>query len=328
MPSEPGKKALTVEPARPLGRRGDAARPAPEAGPSEARRRASRSLWAAVEALLSAGAEPRALPRALDTLRRAFDCDGVALHALGPSGALEIRCARGDWQGRAGDLRDCMSVPLFRGPERVGTLDLRARAGSRWRPFQLGLVRTAAGALGAALGARLELERLRRAPGRDPVTGLPDARSFHTRLREELARARRAGLPLAGVILDLDHFHALNTRYGRESGDTVLAEVALVLKLALRESDVLGRLGSDRFGVLLPECDLQPARRCAERLRRALEEHRFARAGRLTASAGVAASPRDGLEPVELLSRLDQALSIAKKSGRRRVAAAGPAYAH
>ena len=50
-------------------------------------------------------------------------------------------CARGRWRGTPGDLRDCISVPLLRGPERVGTLDLRARQGDRWRPEQLGLVR-------------------------------------------------------------------------------------------------------------------------------------------------------------------------------------------
>src|SRR5262249_32956968 len=154
------------------------------------------------EALLAAP-EPRALNRALDQLREAFECDGVALHGLGPSGELEPWCARGAWRTIPGDLRDCMSVPLFRNAERVGTLDLQGRAGQRWRPGQLALIRTAAGALGAALGARLELERLRRQPGRDPVTGLPDGPAFHSRLTEELARARRHGLPLAIVLLDL-----------------------------------------------------------------------------------------------------------------------------
>src|SRR2546426_3114490 len=85
------------------------------------RRRASRSLWAACEALLSAH-EPRALNRALDALVQAFDCEGVALHALGPDGALQPWCARGAWQGRPGDLRACLTIPLMRGSERVGSL--------------------------------------------------------------------------------------------------------------------------------------------------------------------------------------------------------------
>ena len=292
-----------------------------------ARRRASRSLWSACEALLRA-TEPRALTRALDRLSEAFECDGVALHVLGPAGELEPWCARGEWRTAAGQLRGCLSVPLLRGAERVGTLQLLGREGQPVRPSQLSLIRTAAGAIGAALGARLELQRLRSMPGRDPLTGLPDARAFQGLLASEMARARRHGVPLGLAFLDLDRFSALNTRHGREAGDAVLSDAAVVLRLALRESDMLARLGGDQFGVLLPETDLAPARRCGERLRHALEDHRFARVGRITASVGVSASPRDGIESVELMESADRALSLAKKSGRRRVAASEPARVH
>lgn len=295
-------------------------------GPIE-RRRASRSLWAACEALLSAP-DPHALNHALDQLGAAFECDGVALYAVGPTGALEPWCARGDWRPTPGDLRDCMSVPLFRNQQRVGTLDLQARAGQRWRPAQLALIRTAAGALGAALGARLELEFLRRQPGRDPVTGLPDASTFHARVAEELSRARRHGLPIAVVLVDLDHFGALNARFGREVGDAALAEAALLLRLQLRDTDIVARLGGDTFGLLLPETDSAPALRCANRVTRALEEHAFARVKRLTASAGVASGPRDGVEALELLEQADRSLGLAKKSGRRRAVVSARTHAH
>jgi diguanylate cyclase (GGDEF)-like protein len=292
------------------------------------RRAASGCLWDACEALLGSLADPGALGRALDSLLQAFDCAGVALHAIGPQGRLEPWSARGEWKAVAGDLRECIGVPLFRGRERVGALDLRGRKGQRWRPEQHALVRTASGALGAALGARLELERLRRAPGRDAITGLADARAFHQRLLEEFSRAQRAGQPLAVVTLDLDHFGALATRYGGPAADEVLAECALVLKVTLRDGDFLARLGGDQFGVILPDCDVAPARRLAERLRHAIEEHRFARAGRLSVSAGVASTPRDGLDPTELLGAAEEALGLAKKSGRRRTAARGPAHTH
>ena len=299
-----------------------------DAGDIAARRRASRSLWTACEAVLAGAAEPRSLQRALEQLREAFDCDGVALHAVSPEGDLAPWCARGDWRTAAGDLRDCITVPLMRGDERVGTLDLRARSGQRFRPGQIGLIRTAAGALGAALGARLELQRLRSQPGRDALTGLPDARAFHARLAEELARARRHGVALAVVTVDLDHFTALNARHGRPAGDAVLAEAALQLKLALRETDILARLGGDQFAAILPETDLPQALRCAERVRRSLEDRTFPRVSRLTASAAVAAFPRDGTELPELMHQLDRALEVAKKSGRRRVTRSEPTHAH
>jgi diguanylate cyclase (GGDEF)-like protein len=292
------------------------------------RRVASGCLWDACEALLASQADPEALPRSLDSLLAAFECDGVALHAIGPQGRLEPWSARGNWQAIAGDLRECIGVPLFRGRERVGALDLRGKRGQRWRPDQQSLVRTASGALGAALGARLELERLRRAPGRDPITGLADGKAFHQRLLEEFSRSQRGGTPLAVVTIDLDHFAALNARCGRPAGDQVLAECALVLKVALRDGDFLSRLSGDEFGVVLPDCDLAPARRLADRLRHAIEEHRFARAGRLSCSAGVASAPRDGLDATELLSASELALGIAKKAGRRRTAASGPSHTH
>ena len=160
------------------------------------------------------------------------------------------------------------------------------------------------------------------------MTGLPDATTFHARVEEELSRARRHGLPIGVVLVDLDHFGALNARYGREVGDAALAEVALLLRLQLRETDIVARLGGDTFGVLLPETDAVPALRCANRVARSLEEHSFARVGRLTASAGVAAGPRDGMEALELLEQADRSLGLAKKSGRRRAVVSARTHTH
>jgi diguanylate cyclase (GGDEF)-like protein len=311
----------------PRERKGDA-RSASDGARRDDRRAASGCLWDACEALLSSQADPTALERALDALLAAFDCEGVALHALAGDGTLEPWCARGAWERGAGDLREALGVPLFRGSERVGALDLLARKGQHWQPEQLSLVRTASGALGAALGARIELEHLRRQPGRDPLTGLADARAFHHRLVEEMGRAEAAGQPLAVVTLDLDLFATINEKYGNDAGDQVLAESGLVLKLALREGDFIARLTDDQFGVVLPDCDLAPARRLAERLRRALEDHRFPRIGSLSVSAGVASSPRDGMDPTELLGAAQRALGLAKKAGRHRTAASGPTHTH
>ena len=326
-PGRTPRSGSTADPAGPRERKGDPR--TGEATPQRAdRRAASGCLWDACEALLSTHAEPEALERALDALRRAFDCDSVALHVRAAAGELETWCACGDWERTPGDLREAMSVPLHRGRERVGALDLLAKKGQRWLPEQRSLVRTASGALGAALGARLELDHLRRQPGRDPLTGLADARSFHHRLVEEMGRAEQSGQPLAVVTLDLDFFAAVNDKFGDAVGDQVLTECALVLKVALREGDFIARLGGDEFGVLLPDCDLAPARRLAERLRHALEEHRFPRVGVLSVSAGVASAPRDGMDPTELLGAAERALGLAKKAGRHRTAASGPTQTH
>ena len=149
---------------------------------------------------------------------------------IGPQGKLEPWCARGEWESAAGDLRECMGVPLFRGRERVGALDLRARKGQRWSPEQLALVRTASGALGAALGSRLELDRLRRAPGRDPVTGTSGC-AFVPPAAARGVRPFAAHRPAARRGHDRSRPVRGREREVRpQTGDAVLAECALVLK--------------------------------------------------------------------------------------------------
>ncbi len=328
MRPEPRDGTVPRPAARPAEVRPVAVRAGDPRGAGRERRRASRALWQACEALLSAMTDPRALDRALAGLRQAFDCDAVLLRARGPAGDLEPWKACGNWDVRPGDLRDCLTVPLLRGSERIGTLELLARPRQHWQPGQLGLVRAAAGALGAALGARFELERLRRQPGRDAATGLPDAGAFRQRLGEELARVRLHGAPLAVAVLRLERFPALVKRYGAGAGRAALAEAALVLRLALREADVLARLPGACFAVLLPETEPGAALRVAERLRRAVADHRCARRGRRAAVAGVSASPRDGLEDVELMEQVERALALGAKSGRRCAVGAEVAHVH
>src|SRR5262249_55343446 len=130
----------------PLERKGDAAAGSEAAPRLGDRRAASRCLWDACQALLSTPADSAAPERALDALRAAFERGGAALHARSRDGELETWCARGAWERAPGDLREAMSVPLYRGRERVGALDLLARKGQRWRPEQRSLVRTASGA--------------------------------------------------------------------------------------------------------------------------------------------------------------------------------------
>jgi diguanylate cyclase (GGDEF)-like protein len=292
------------------------------------RRAASGSLWEACEALLSSHADDASLQRALESLRTAFDCDGVALHLATTDGTLQPWASVGAWERSVGDLRPALGVPLFRGEEKVGALDLLAKAGQRWTPQQRALVRTASGALGAALGAHVELERLRRQPGRDEVTGLADARAFQARLIEEMARAEEEGTALGVVLLGLDHFGAVNEKHGERTGDHVLAECALTLKLAVRDGDFLARLEGDVFAVVLPGCDLAPARRLADRLRHTLETHRFPRVGHLTVSAGASSAPIDAMDAHELHAAAERALGLAKKAGRQRTRTSAPASSH
>jgi len=123
------------------------------------------------------------------------------------------------------------------------------------------------------------------------------------------------------VTLDLIISPRSNARYGRPPGTKPWRRQRSCSRLTLRDTDFLARLAANTSRALLPETDSAAGRRAADRLCATLEEHHFPRVNRLTASAGVARQPRDGMEALELMNAVDTALSTAKKSGRRRVSA-------
>src|SRR5207248_4152461 len=106
-------------------------------------------------------------------------------------------------------------------------------------------------------------------------------------------RARRYGRPLSLVLLDLDHFRALNDRLGRIAGDQTLRAVAAVAGPLVRKDELLARYGGEEFAAVLPETDAGPAALCGERLRRAVEQRPFEWEGQryaVTVSVGVGAA--------------------------------------
>lgn len=154
----------------------------------------------------------------------------------------------------------------------------------------------------------------------DRLTGLGNRHKLDERLAHELTRSRRHGTALAVIILDIDHFKAVNDTYGHQAGDEVLAEMAALLQRHSRASDVLGRWGGEEFLLLCPETDESGAVSLAEQLRASIEAARFPALKRVTASFGVAAwRPADDGEA--LLRRADEALYRAKAKGRNRVEA-------
>lgn len=152
----------------------------------------------------------------------------------------------------------------------------------------------------------------------DPLTSLPNRRAWQARLVEELRRAARQGTPLAVVIVDLDELKVINDVGGHEAGDRVIRQATAGWKTALRETDFIARLGGDEFGALLPNCPEDLALGVQERMREA--------APSVAWSAGIAVW--DGEEPAGLLlKRADAVLYEAKRGGRNRALAAGPAAA-
>ncbi len=152
----------------------------------------------------------------------------------------------------------------------------------------------------------------------DVLTSLPNRREFETKLRQEVARAKRVGIEFGLVWLDLDRFQAINDAAGHHAGDRLLEQVAQLMRREVRESDTLARLGGDEFGVIVPEAAQVDTYLLAERLRKSIREALEDGPNRLTVSAGVAIHGRHGSTPQELTTAAEQALLAAKRLGRDR----------
>lgn len=159
----------------------------------------------------------------------------------------------------------------------------------------------------------------------DSLTNLFNRRHFWERSQVEIARLSRYSHPLSLLALDIDHFKAVNDRYGHAAGDEALRSFAKILRASLRQADTPARLGGEEFAVLLPETSLANAQLLAERIRQSVETTPVTVGGAtfpLTVSIGVVGTrlPKTSLET--LLEQADLALYQAKKSGRNRTVVA------
>jgi diguanylate cyclase (GGDEF)-like protein len=150
----------------------------------------------------------------------------------------------------------------------------------------------------------------------DALTGLANRRALEEILGAEISRAQRFEHQLALVLLDLDRFKEINDSFGHAAGDVMLRTVSRLLTSLARQGDTVARWGGEEFVAVLPETDLEGARRFAERLRRTIEAHPVGDM-RTSASCGVATMlPEDSVDA--LLGAADQALYQAKSNGRNR----------
>ena len=170
--------------------------------------------------------------------------------------------------------------------------------------------------LGLALRNLGKLKQVEHLAYLDDLTQLYNTRYLHLALERELAGPR----PFSVLFLDLDHFKAVNDEYGHLSGSRLLVEVGRVLRSCVRDEDVVVRYGGDEYVTVLLGIDSGGGLKVAERVRRALEDHRFlAREGarvRITASIGLASFPEHAREKAEILDLADRAMYRGKRTTR------------
>ena len=164
----------------------------------------------------------------------------------------------------------------------------------------------------------------------DVLTGLHNARFFDPFVERELSVVAREGEPMGVLMIDIDHFKDFNDRYGHPAGDDALRAFARVLRATLRDSDTIARYGGEEFVVALHGTDTEAAAAVAEKVRMAVEQMVVdlgpGRYARLTISVGVASTDMHGTDRRVLLKLADQALYMAKQSGRNRVSVAPEPY--
>jgi diguanylate cyclase (GGDEF)-like protein len=221
------------------------------------------------------------------------------------------------------DIQAWMGVPLVVQERVIGMLALESRHPDHFTADHARLVAAFADQVAIALeNARLFAE-VQQLATIDPLTELSNRRHFFALARTEFERSLRYEHPLSAIMLDVDNFKKINDRYGHAAGDQVLRVMGAQCRIALRGVDIVGRYGGEEVVVLLPETERDGARQVAERLRQSLAQTPIPIDGGtllITSSLGVATrDPGDDINLETLIDCADQALYIAKQTGKNRV---------
>ena len=189
---------------------------------------------------------------------------------------------------------------------------------------EIAFVSMMADLLGNAFQHATTIESAEQSASIDPLTKVYSRGYFTQRFEAELRRARNYSQPLTLLLFDIDHFKKVNDTYGHPTGDLILVKLGQVLGDDIRSSDFAARYGGEEFTVVMTQADKEKAYAFAEHLRTTVESTQFHIPGqesplRVTISGGVANFPQDGDSTTDLIRVADEALYLAKQSGRNRI---------
>lgn len=224
-----------------------------------------------------------------------------------------------------GEDASTLEIPMLVGGEIFGLLEIVSiDADGEWRLREAQALASAlADSMALALSSMALREKLHHQALRDGLTGLYNRRFLDEVLERLALDAQRRKVPLAAIMIDLDHFKKLNDQHGHAMGDRVLRDTAAAIVGCLRATDLACRYGGEELLVLLPDCALEMAVTKAEQIRGKIAELSLgSERPPISASLGVAAIPETSVRVNDLLAGADAALYVAKQQGRNRVAAA------
>ena len=233
------------------------------------------------------------------------------------------------------DKINVLILPIILEEEIIGTLFLRTRRpGKGFTEKDVNLCQIIAQAACHAIkNARLfeevskEKEDMKTLAITDRLTEVYNHNFFYTRLEEEFNRATRYETPISLIMMDIDDFKRINDTHGHRTGDHVLKEIANMIKMLVRKTDIVARYGGEEFSVILPHTNIDGAEEEAERIREAISSHVYANLTKekMTMSFGVASYPsgKTIMNAGDFVNLADTALYEAKRSGKNRVVALG-----
>ncbi len=203
--------------------------------------------------------------------------------------------------------RGVLVSPLLREDGSFGAITLFSKSRTSYTTEHVRLLESVCQHASSALNNALTFEKTKESALVDPLTELPNARAFYMVLGQRIAECQRMNHEsLAVISMDVDNFKEVNDAYGHAIGDRVLASIAGIARKELRQMDVLTRYAGDEFVAIMPMASTQMAISVAERVRVAIESHRFSvRTGKtveMTLSLGIACFPEDGETTEELLT--------------------------
>lgn len=207
----------------------------------------------------------------------------------------------------ARSYRGVLVSPLIREDGAFGAISLYSKGRTSYTTEHVRLLESVAQHAASALNNAITFERTKESALTDPLTELPNARGFYMMLEQRLAECQRLNREsLALISMDIDDFKQINDQWGHAIGDRLLASIGRVIRRELRQMDILSRYAGDEFVAIMPMASQSMSEMVAERVRKAVAEHRFSvRTGKtveVTISTGVACFPENGETTEELLT--------------------------
>ena len=244
------------------------------------------------------------------------------------TGETTIRSTGEDFEGVAkilglDEMKSLVVMPLMSGTGLAGAMLAGSTTVDDASQVSGGVLKNASEEMATALERVISFEESRMQAITDPLTELYNRRYFVETLRNEVRKANRLGYPLGLFMIDIDHFKLVNDTYGHMAGDEVLTAVARSIEHSVRASDVVARYGGEEFAVILVGCPPDALVALAEKTREsvaAAEIPHTSEDGRaITISIGAVAYEDMTMDAEAFVNCADQALLLAKSSGRDRV---------